>query len=152
MFIGRRTSKPKSATSHLTFNGRPGPSTAIFLSHGTWGTDLSPAHISGEQSAVMASSRSSTQFAIGPAVGWMIRCPDLPSYMLRQRGDNSTKRDSLLVDGIQQNFRKFTQEGMCVFYPRGLSRGGFTEHSLSPFARAVAGRNDPGTKTDTRHR
>lgn len=60
---------------HLTFNGRPGPSTAMALSHVSRGRRLSPSHISGEQSAVMASSRSSTQLAMGPGVGWMIRWP-----------------------------------------------------------------------------
>lgn len=73
--IGRRNglgniwNKPIAITPHHTFKGRPGPSIAISLSHGIGGIDLSPSHISGEQSAVMASSRSSTQFAIGPAVG-----------------------------------------------------------------------------------
>lgn len=79
----RKKKKTRGSTSkqhiNLTFSGRPGPSVAIFLSHGSRGMDLSPSHISGEQSAVIASSRSPTQLAIGPDVGWMIRCPDFPS-------------------------------------------------------------------------
>ena len=60
----RHTSR---AAVYQTFSGRPGPSSAMLLSQGTRGMDESPSHITGEQSAVMARFRSSTQLAMGPA-------------------------------------------------------------------------------------